>query len=222
VSVLSLPAPTAPVTATTFARGSRRLGLPGRPVERATLAHHLAVLPIPARTLALVTGNAPDALPADGILVRWVATRIRSLSASLLAGEPSVPAFRQEAGGLLALGPDPAPAGEEMLVGLVAAALRLAAGRLLPEPAVSALQASLAGIAGTGGLGPAAWALEDASRGGFPAPVAALVELLGDVEAEDGALKESAVRMTSGGGRPGADPLAGIVAVVREVALGPL
>jgi hypothetical protein len=226
LSVLSLPAPAtatpAAASASAFAPGSRKLAVPGRPVDRATLAHHLAVLPLPARTLALVTGNAPGELPADAVLVRWVAVRLRALSARLTAGETSGSAFRQEATGLASLGPDPAPAGEEMLVGLAAAARRLATWRLVPVPAVAAFQASLVGLSGTGVPPSTSRALDDAVRGGFPAHVVSLVELLGDSEAEDGALKEATFRLTGNGTRPGADILAGIVAIVRDVALGPL
>ncbi len=220
MSVLSLPPPASPVAAPAFAPGARKLASPGRPVERAVLAHHLAVLPLPARTLALVTGNAPGELPADAVLVRWVATRLRALSSSLVAGEPSPAAFRREAAGLASLGPDPAPAGEEILVGLAAAARRLAAWRLLPEAAVAALLAALPAAGAGRDAGSAQRVLDDAARGGFPGPVAALVDLLGDAEAEDGALKEAALRLAAGGSRPGADTLAGIVAVVRDVALG--
>ena len=225
MSVLSLSVPassTSPATTPVYAHGSRKLVLPGRPVDRAPLAHHLAVLPLPARTLALVTGNAPGELPADAALVRWVAARLRALSSRLVAGETSGAVLRHEAGGLIALGPDPAPAGEEMLVGLAAAARRLAAWRLLPGPAVAAFQASLVGLAGVDVPRSAAKALDDAVQGGYPAPIATLVEVLGDAEAEDGALKEAARRLTAGGTRPGADALAGIVAIVRDVALGRL
>ncbi len=219
MSVLSLPTPATPAAATAFAPGSRKLALL-RPVDRPTLAHHVAILPLPARTLALVTGNAPGELPADAVLVRWVATRLGALSTRLVAGVNAAATFRREAVGLVALGPAPAPAGEEMLVGLAAAARRLAAGRLLPEPAVAAFQASLAGLVPSGSSPSTAKVLDDAARGGFPVPIAALAELLGDPEAEDGALKEAAFRLTAGGARPGADALAGIVAVAREVALG--
>jgi hypothetical protein len=225
VSVLSLSVPASsapPFAAPAFAHGARKLAAPGRPVDRATLAHHLAVLPLPARTLALVTGNAPGELPGDAALVRWIAVRLRALSTRLVAGETSGTVFRHEASGLTSLGPDPAPAGEEMLVGLAAAARRLATWRLLPEPAVATFQASLVGLAGADVPRSAARALDDAVRGGFPAPIAALVELLGDAEAEDGAMKEAALRLTAGGTRPGADALAGIVAIVRDVALGRL
>jgi hypothetical protein len=222
VSVLSLPTPAAPAAAPAFAHGARRLAAPGRPVDRATLAHHIAIVPIPARTLILVTGNGPGELPADGALARWISARLRSICARLVAGDASSLHFRQEALGLAALGPDPAPAGEEMLIGLGATARRLAAGRLLPEPAVAAFLASLGGIGGADMPKPILRALDDAARGGFPAPVAALAEILGDRDAEDGALKEATLRLTAGGTRPGADALAGMVALVRDVALGPL
>ncbi len=45
---------------------------------------------------------------------------------------------------------------------------------------------------------------------------------IGDPDAEDGALKEAAERRAAGGTRPGADALAGMVALVRDVALGPI
>jgi len=188
-------------------------------VDRAALAHHLAIFPIPARTLALVTGNAPGERASDAALVRWVAARLRALSGRLAAGETAPTVYRHEASGLAALGADPAPAGEEMLVGLAAAARRLAAGRFLPEPAVSAFAASLPAAAGSESSPATRRMIEDAAQAGFPLPVAALVELLGDPEAEDGAVKEAALRLSAGGNRPGADALAGVVAVVREVAL---
>lgn len=222
MSVLSLPTPAAPAAAPGFAPGARKLAHPGRPLARPVLAHHLAVLPLPTRTLALVTGSAPGELPADAALVRWVSVRLRALCSHLLAGEPSPAAYRREAAGLAALGPDPAPAGEEMLVGLAAAARRLAAWRLVPEPGVQALQAALAATGQGRDAHAGRRALEDAARGGFPGPLAALVDLLGDPEAEDGALKEVASRLVAGGTRPGADALAGVVALVRDVALGDL
>ena len=220
LSVLSLPAPTPSGAAPAFAQGSRKLAVPGRPVDRATLAHHIAVLPLPDRTLALVTGNAPGELPADALLVRWVAFRLRALSARLVSGETSAAAFRQEVGGLAGLGADRAPGGEEILVGLAAAARRLARARLLAEPAIAAFSASLAGLAGEASSREARQALDDAALGGFPGALASVAEILGDPEAEDGALREAAIRLTAGGTRPGADALAGIVALVRDVALG--
>jgi hypothetical protein len=109
-----------------------------------------------------------------------------------------------------------------MLVGIAAAARRLATWHLVPVPAVAAFQSSLVGLSGTGSPTVTSRALDDAVRGGFPAQVASLVELLGDSEAEDGALKDATLRLTGGGARPGADILAGIVALVRDVAVGPL
>ncbi len=222
MSVLTLPAPKSPVAGPAFAVGARKLAAPGRPVDRATLAHQLAIVPLSDRTLALVTGNAPGELAADAVLVRWVAARLSSLSARLVSGETSGDVYRRETAGLAALGPDPAPAGEEMLVGLAAAALRLASGRLVPRSAVAAFQASLTPLSGTGAPPTTARTLEDAVLGAFPAQVASVVDLLGDPDAEDGALKDATRRLTVGGTRPGADVLAGIVALLREVALGPI
>jgi hypothetical protein len=174
--------------------------------------------------MALVTGNAPGELPADAVLVRWVAARLRALSARLIAGETSGIVFRLEATGIASLGSDLAPAGEEMLVGLAAAARRLATWHLVPGPAVAAFQASLVGLSGTGAPPATSRSLDDAVRGGFPAHVAALVELLGDPDAEDGTLRDATIRLAGSGNgtRPGADILAGVVAIVRDVALGPI
>jgi hypothetical protein len=109
-----------------------------------------------------------------------------------------------------------------MLVGLAAAARRLTAWRLVPAPAVAAFQSSLAGLSGSDAPPATSRALDDAVRGRFPAHVASLVDLLGDPDVEDGALRDATHRLTGGGARPGADLLAGIVAIVRDVALGPL
>lgn len=221
MSVLSLPTPaSSSAVAAAFAPGSRRLALPGRPADRATLAHHLAVLPLPARTFALVTGNAPGELPADALLVRWVAVRLRSICGRIVAGESSSGPFRPEVAGLVSLGADLAPDGEQILVGAGAAARRLAAWRLVPDASVAAFSSAIAGLALPGLSEAGRRALEDAARGGFPAALASLVELLGVADAEDGALKEAVKRLAPGGTRPGADALAGVVAVVRDVALG--
>lgn len=220
MSVLSLPAPALPAVAPAFASGSRRLALPGRPADRATLAHHLAVVPLPARTFALVTGNAPGELPADALLVRWVAARLRAVGGRLAAGEPSSAPFRANLAGLVSLGSGLAPDGEQALVGIAAAARRLAASQLLPEASLAAFSSALADPSLPGVAGAARRVLDDASRGGFPAPLAAFVELLGVADAEDGAVKEAARRLVAGGTRPGADGLAGVVALAREVALG--
>ncbi len=218
VSVLSLPTPGLPPAAPSFAPGSRRLAAPARPVSRATLAHHVAVVPLGPRALALVTGNAPGELAGDAALVRWAAARLRAVSARLVAGEESAAACRKELSGLLALGPDPAPAGEEMLVGLAAAGRRLATGRVLAEAAVAALQSALA-LAASDAPPAARRLLEDAAKGAFPEPLAALAERLGDPESEDAAVRDAAARLSSGG-RPGIDALAGAVALARDVALG--
>ena len=201
-------------------RGSRRLVLPGRPADRSTLAHHLAVVPLPARTFALVTGNAPGELPADAALVKWVAVRLRAIGGRLVAGESSSGPFRPDVAGLVSLGADPAPDGEQVLVGVAAAARRLAAWQLLPEASVAAFSSAIAGLALPGVPEAGRRALDDAARGGFPAPLAAFVELLGVADAEDGAVKDAAQRLAPGGSRPGADALAGVLAVVRDVALG--
>jgi len=221
LSVLSLPTPAASVAPAPFARGSRRLALPGREADRATLAHHLAVVPLPARTFALVTGNAPGELPADAVLVKWVAVRLRAICGRLVAGEGSSGPFRPEVAGLLSLGADPAPGGEQLLVGVAAAARRLAAWQLLPEASVAAFSSAISSISLPGLAEADRRALDDAARGGYPAPLAAFAELLGVADAEDGAVKEAAQRLAAGGSRPGADALAGVVALVRDVALGP-
>ena len=218
MSVLSLPTPDLPPAAPSFSPGSRRLAAPARSVSRATLAHHVAVVPLGPRTLALVTGNAPGELAADAALVRWVAARLRAVNARLVAGEASAAAYRKELSGLLALGPDPAPAGEETLVGLAAAGRRLATGRVLGETAIAAFQSSLA-LAAADAPPAARRLLEDAAKGAFPESLAAFADLLGDPEAEDAAVRDAAARLSSGG-RPGTDVLAGAVALVRDVALG--
>lgn len=220
MSVLSLPTPEPPAASAPFAKGSRKLAAPARPAGRAALAHHLGIFPLPARTLALVTGNAPGDLPADAALARWVAARLGALSGRLLAAESSAAAFRRDAASLLSLGPEPAPSGEDALVGLAAASRRLASAGLLAEPAAAAFADVLAALPGPETPAAPRKALEDAARGGFPTGLATLVELLGDPDVEDGAVRDAVGRLAAGGTRPGADALAGVVALVRDVALG--
>ncbi len=214
---MTAPAPPVP------AKGARkpRPSLPTRELSMAVgsfavpaLVRHVALLPLPERTLALLNGNVEGLSPVDALVVRWAAARTASLAAKLVSGEVRAGVYRQEAAALSGLGPGLTPTGDDLLVGLVAMARRLAAAGRIPARSAAAFAAALAGTEPD--TTPAARAmLEKAARGEFPTVLAAVVELLGDPQADAGVLKERAGRLVATGAQSGADLLAGAVALAR-------
>ena len=216
--VLSLPEPTSATPARTAPRVSSPPPEEPRPapVTLAGLVRHLAILPLPARTLTLVTANVDGLPPLEATVVRWAAARARALVAKLGSRERFVVSYRREVLGLTGIGIGTVLAGDGLLVGLAAIARRLSASGLVEARAGAAFAASLSGIAAPETTPVARDLLEEAARGRFPPPLASLVDSFGDPDAEEGALKERAARLASASSA-GPDSLAGVVLLARSL-----
>ena len=216
--VLSLPEPTnvAPSKAASRVAPDSAPDPRPAPVTVPALVRHLAVLPLPARTMTLVTANVGGLPPLEAAVIRWAAARTRALVAKLRSRERFVVSYRPEVTALTGIGIGTVPTGDGLLVGLAAFARRLAAAGLLEGRAVAAFSASLSGLTTPETTPAARDLLEEAARGQFPAPLAAVIDLFGSPGAEETALKERAARLASAS-PAGPDSLAGVVLLGRSL-----
>src|SRR5450759_470701 len=80
----------------------------------------LASLHLPARTLALLSGEAEGWSPIEAAAVKIAHSLATVLAGRLRAGEAFVEAYRPDVAGLTGLGPGLTPTGDDLLVGLAA------------------------------------------------------------------------------------------------------
>ncbi|MFN7986342.1 MAG: DUF2877 domain-containing protein [Thermoanaerobaculia bacterium] len=206
------------------ARPPERAPLPCRelepaagPVSRASLVLDLACILLPARTRALLSGGVGEAGSVDALVLRWAHARLFALAAALVSGEIRVGAYRPDAGALTGLGPGLTPTGDDLLVGLAAMAVRLAAGGLVDPRSVAAYSAALSLLPAEETTTAAAHLVRNASHGHFPAVLAAAVETIGNPHAATESLRAVTGRLTATGAHSGADLLAGALALVHGV-----
>lgn len=189
---------------------------PGK-ISRDALVRDLAALPIPARSVALLTGNATGFGEVEGLVLKWAHARTRTLVHTLLKGDVRVVSYRPDVSALTGLGPGLTPTGDDVLVGLAAMARRLSSAGVLETRAVSSYATSLASVPRADTTPAARELLVNASKGLFPTVLAAVVEILGAAEADRAALRERAGKLVATGAHSGADLLAGALSLVRGV-----
>jgi hypothetical protein len=191
-----------------------------RPVSRADLARHLASVRVPQRSAAVLaragcrlqaTGYRQDT-PAEAAVAAAGAGLAR-LVEMLGDGATDAEAYRHAVAQLVGLGPGLTPTGDDVLVALLATARRLAAGDMLASAAADRLAEAVAEIPAGLTTPVAHRLLTEAAAGRFPAPLARLVEALGDAGVGHDALAELIVRLVATGAHSGADWLAGILAL---------
>ncbi len=203
--------------------GRARGGLPCRgllsePFSPASLRRDLADVPLPPRTVALLTGNGDGYGTVEGVVVRWAHARVRSLVGRLEAGEALVASYRLDVAGLTGLGPGLTPTGDDLLVGLAAEASRMSAVGLV-EPRASAAYLEALSDLPLGETTPVARGLlVNASKGLYPSVLAAVVEALGNPGTEHASLELETGLLTATGAHSGADLLAGAVSLAWALA----
>ena len=191
------------------------LRLASSPGDRAVLRRQLGALTVPERTRGLV--EATSALSTvSGLAMRRAAAAAARL-ADHLAGVDGV-AWRPAVGELVGLGPGASPTGDDMLVGMTAAAHRFAtpgwvAGARLDTwcQVLRALPPGSTTDVGREMIGHSA-------GGGFPEPLARLAEGLGSAGPET--LRAAATALVAVGATSGADMLAGALTLAQRVASG--
>lgn len=195
----------------------RPLDPPAGRISRAGLVLDLGCIPVPPRSLALLTGAADGLDEIEAAVVRWSHARLQALVRCLVAGEVRVTAFRPDAAGLTGLGPGLTPTGDDLLTGLAAMSRRLVGGGLVEPRAAVAFEKTLAGLPAEGTT-PAAHALLDAaSRGTFPVVLADVVEAVGSADARGDRLRLLAERLAAIGAHSGNDLLAGALALATAL-----
>lgn len=205
-------------------------GLPERPpllcrevdpvpgaVSRASLVLDLACVLLPGRTRALLSGNGGEPGSVDELVLKWAHARLFGLVAALVSGEIRVGAYRPDAGALTGLGPGLTPTGDDLLVGLAAMAVRLAAGGLVDPRSVAAYSAALSLLPAEETTTAAAHLVRNAAHGHFPAVLASAVETIGNPHSATESLRAVTGRLTATGAHSGADLLAGALALVHGV-----
>ncbi len=193
---------------------------PGR-LERASLDRDLAAIPLPERSRALLAGDVVGLDEVGAAVVLEVHGHLAALVTTLGSGKADVVAYRPHVRALTGLGPGLTPTGDDLLVGLAAAARRLASGGLLAPRAASAYAESLAGLPAGQTTSVAHDLLLRASAGLFPAVLAAVVEGLGRGDGDFDLLVERVRQLVTTGAHSGADLLAGAFALVRGVVDAP-
>ena len=196
----------------------RPLDPPAGRIARATLVLDLASVPLPPRSRALLSGTAESPDSVAGVVVKWANAHLKALVATFLAGDVRVDAYRPGAVALTGLGPGLTPTGDDLLVGLAAAARRLVGGGLLDARAAVAFGTCLGGLARTDTTPAARLLVEQAASGIFPNVLADFVETIGDSGAAPERLVVVATKLALTGAHSGADFLAGALALVQGVA----
>jgi hypothetical protein len=195
------------------------------PLDRATLRCHLADLPLPPRSAALLSGAAAggsDDSPCgiagrspDLAAAAAIGTALGALVGWLAGGITDPICYRRAVARLVGLGPGLTPTGDDVLVALVAMSRRLGHAGVLPAAVADALAAAVADVP-AGLTTPTAHALlSQAVDGRFPEPLAALVGALGDPAVNREALARLVEQLVATGAHSGADWLGGVVALAR-------
>jgi hypothetical protein len=182
-----------------------------RLVSARALGEQLAALDLPPRTRALVDNPRGDpVLELCHFALECLATEIGGV-ATPLEFEPTV---RR----LVGLGPGATPTGDDVLVGLAAAAHRLAGAGVLPRSRLSDFAGALSSVPADATTPVAHAMLGHAARGCFVEPLTRFAEALGDEAIPPHGARALAALLAAVGSTTGSDLLAGAVMLVRLAA----
>lgn len=191
-----------------------RLGDPG-PGCRLALGRQLAALGMPDR-VRQVLGDADPGPEMAGRERALLGLGLRGLVAALGRGG-SGSAGRLAVTGLVGLGIGSTPAGDDITVGAIAAAMRFAALGWLPGPGLDAVLEAIQELP-AGATTPAGWAmLGQAASGWYPGALVRFVRLLARPSAGPDAVTDAQADLLRLGASSGQDMLAGVLAVARAV-----
>ncbi|MDP7114213.1 MAG: DUF2877 domain-containing protein [Myxococcota bacterium] len=188
---------------------------PGALSHRA-LRGQLAALPVPTPGEGSLAGGAGGRVPA--LVAARVAEATVTVTRSLCG--PSPDDLRPPVRALLGLGPGSTPTGDDVLIGLLAAAIRFAVPGGLAPAGVDALRRELAQVPADSTTDVAREMIVHSSRGAFPEDLARFVELLGAPGRPPAAIHRAADDLSALGGSSGADMLGGVLALAGSVSAG--
>lgn len=188
---------------------------PATLLNRQVLQRQSAVLPLPARTEALLAGKPPGPGPLDVACV-GASLIARQVADALARDEATERAFCEWVAASSGLGPGLTPTGDDLLMALLVAGRHLASGGLIHETALARLGRAVMSSP-RGRTTPAAERLlQEACAGHAPSPLARFVEALGRPEVTDDDLAKRCACLVATGAHSGADWLAGVLALTAR------
>jgi hypothetical protein len=205
----------------------RRLSLSGAAGSALRLTGPGIELTLQPRELSLPALGAhvevvPRATPAGGQVAELLTARVSKATRDIVAvlcgaGEGDL---RAPVRSLVGLGSGSTPTGDDVLVGLTAAAIRFATDGGFAPAGVDALRRELARISAGSTTDVAREMIVHSSRGAFPEDLIHFVELLGAPGRPTSAVGRAARALARVGGRSGTDMLAGTLAAARALLAG--
>jgi hypothetical protein len=150
-------------------------------------------------------------------VVEQAGAGLQGLVGLLCNREVSLETYRQALKPLLGLGPGSTPTGDDLVVGLAAAACRFSKSRLLDEKAVSVFLEALAGLPRGVTTPTSREMLLHASQRTFVEPLLGFVCALGEEGGDSRQLSEQAARLSSVGGHSGNDMMTGALCLARSM-----
>ena len=202
------------------AGGRRAFRLAGRGV-RLSMARRAAAASIdrvPAHLAEIAGSGRPGALLGHGACTaRHIGDRAASITAWLCCLTSSG-GWERAVAGIAGAGPGLTPSGDDVLVGILAAAARLGAAGWVHRGRVLALRRAVAALPRGCTTPVSREMLDHAARGRFPEALLAVAQGIGDPREPAGALGRAGLRLVTGtGATSGADMLAGVVGLARDM-----
>jgi hypothetical protein len=142
---------------------------------------------------------------------------LRRLVEMLAGGATDAHAYREAVARLVGLGPGLTPTGDDLLIALLAASMRLSAGDLMSDTVADKLNHEVGRIPPGRTTVVAHRLLSEAATGRFPQPLADLVRALGDRTVSRDELDGAVRWLAATGAHSGCDWLAGVVALAASV-----
>ncbi len=188
-------------------------------LDWAACRQELAKIPLPIRTRDLLD---PEALVGHGIeqeIVRTAGSRLRKLIERLFGPEDCEP-FCPFVSGLAGLGPGSTPSGDDLLLGVAAAASAMTVAGLMPHGNLRKYLAALEELPADATTETGREMIAHAVRGAFPEPLLRFVASLGRHKENKSHVSRQAARLTRIGNHSGCDMLAGALALARRATSG--
>jgi hypothetical protein len=183
--------------------------------SRAAIKEQIHDLPLPPRTRSLMELRALCAEPAEKTVLLKVGDGLRQVADLLCRNETSVEAYHATIQPLIGLGPGLTPSGDDMLVGVAAAACRFARDGWLQERAVYTFLSVLSNLPENATTRTSREMLSHAALRSFSEPLLQFVRVLGESGEDGRQLPEHARRLLSIGGQSGHDLMAGALGLAR-------
>jgi hypothetical protein len=147
-------------------------------------------------------------------------SQLKKLVSRLCRNESRPEAYMKDVASLVGLGPGLTPTGDDLLVGLAAAAKRFGSAGWLSKNSLDAFLSSLTSLASDATTNVSLQMIEHAARGAYPEPLLRFVQTLGRGNTDARLAKREAGQLSRTGANSGCDMLAGAVALATALSEG--